>query len=362
MPDTTPTNGNQNTPVNIEEEKGFCTVLQDVGTKSLYSKDVKDFCSLVNTASTAWIDYIVEDFEHDVLKTAVTLGFSEVLITNLLADPRSGYEDFGTELGILLPVIRADGFNVTIDKLMILIKQNVLITLHSTEVKRFSRMRRYAANLMQKLPQNMPQNDRITVLLSRIIDENNARNFDYLREIEEQGDRMSQELSDPKTPREVLGPKIHQMKHALIMYLGGLWTTVDVMNSLRYGDADLITDNTKLLNKLNGLHEEVTAHIGLAEHLSEVLASGLEALQSIYNNQLQVLNNRLALMVGYLTIIGTALLVPNTIATVAGNNMFEFTKNDAPWYLSLIVISTVVATVVSWYAVKKLGLLPKSPE
>ncbi|MDD1717290.1 MAG: CorA family divalent cation transporter, partial [Methanoregulaceae archaeon] len=101
---------------------------------------------------------------------------------------------------------------------------------------------------------------------------------------------------------------------------------------------------------------------GLAEHMSEVLASGLEVLQSIYNNQLQVLNNRLALLVGYLTIIGTALLVPNTIATVAGNMMFQFTPRDQNWYLSIIIGSTIVATILSWWIVKKKGLLPRTYE
>src|SRR3989338_9746880 len=106
------------------------------------------------------------------------------------------------------------------------------------------------------------------------------------------------------------------MKHALIVYLGSLWSTLDVLNSLRYGDPLLLTDEDRLLDQLDALSSEVNTHIVLAEHLSEVLASGLEVLQSIYNNQLQVLNNKLAMVVTYLTIIGTAVLVPNTIATV----------------------------------------------
>ena len=177
--------------------------------------------------------------------------------------------------------------------------------------------------------------------------------------IEEQGDQLSKELSDAKISREAIGNKIYLMKHALIVYLSGLWATVDALSSLRYGDADLITDNPKIIDRMSGLVGGVHAQIGLAEHLSEVLASGLEVLQSIYNNQLQILNNRLALLVAYLTIIGTALLVPNTIATVAGNSMFNFTQADVGWYLSLIVASTIFATLLSWWAVKKMGLLPR---
>ncbi|MDD1661956.1 MAG: hypothetical protein LUQ49_05800, partial [Methanomicrobiales archaeon] len=90
--------------------------------------------------------------------------------------------------------------------------------------------------------------------------------------------------------------------------------------------------------------------------------SGLEVLQSIYNNQLQILNNRLAMLVAYLTIIGTALLVPNTIATVAGNQMFAFTEQDIPLYLGTIIVSTVLATIAAYWAVKKMGWLPSNIE
>ncbi|MDH7593695.1 MAG: hypothetical protein QHG99_04975 [Methanomicrobiales archaeon] len=51
-------------------------------------------------------------------------------------------------------------------------------------------------------------------------------------------------------------------------------------------------------------------HIGLAEHLGEVLASGLEVPLSIHHNRLQVLNDRMAMLVACLAIIGTALPVP----------------------------------------------------
>jgi len=44
-------------------------------------------------------------------------------------------------------------------------------------------------------------------------------------------------------------------------------------------------------------------------------------MQSIYNNQLQSMNNRFALVTAYLTVLGTAFLVPNTIATIAGSGV-----------------------------------------
>jgi magnesium transporter len=164
---------------------------------------------------------------------------------------------------------------------------------------------------------------------------------------------------DPTMPRDRLGPKIYEMKHALITYLNALWQSVDVLHALRYGDAQLITDDPKLLYRINLLTEDVNRQISLAEHLSEVLASGLEVLQSIYNNQLQALNNRLALVMTYLTIVGTAVLVPNTLATIFSSSAFDMKSSDIGWYVALLVVSTVVITGLVYWWVKRQGWIPR---
>lgn len=354
--------GNGDNIILALEQRGFCAALVNSRAKCAQSQDISDFRPLLRKAAVSWVDYVSENLERDAIPLAEELGFSKLLVTNLMKNPRAGYEDLNDEMGLLLPAIHVEGFEVKLDPLLILMRKNVLFTLHTSGTKRFFRVRRYAETLLKKLPTAMAQNDRMTMLLIRILDENNARNFDYLQVIEEHGDELSQKLSDTKVSRESLGKSIYEMKHALIVYLSGLWATADALGSLRYGDADLITDNPKIINRLTGLVGEVHAQIGLAEHLSDVLASGLEVLQSIYNNQLQLLNNRLALLVAYLTIIGTALLVPNTIATVMSNSMFGFSAADEQWYIALIILSTVFATALSWWVVKQMGLLPKSPD
>lgn len=346
------------------EEKGFCVALCNGKIQCKESKNLSDLCPMTKKASVVWVDYIVDDFDKDLIEMATELGFSEFLVKNFLKNTKSGYWDLGNELGILIPSIHVKGFDVMLHPLLILMRENVLVTLHTSETIRFFRVRRYAETLIKKLPEKSLQTDKMTMLLIRLLEENNSRNFDYLQKIEEQGDELSKLLADTKTARtsDVIGKEIYKMKHALIVYLSGLWSSVDALSSLHHGDADLLTDDPKLLQRLSHLINDVQAQIGLAEHLSEVLASGLEVLQSMYNNQLQILNNRLALLAGYLAIIGTALLVPNTIATVVGNSMFEFTKNDITWFISMLVISTIAATLIVWWLVKRMRLLPKSPE
>jgi magnesium transporter len=114
-----------------------------------------------------------------------------------------------------------------------------------------------------------------------------------------------------------------------------------------------------LLEQIGLLAENVRQQIGLAEQLSEVLASGLEVLQSIYNNQLQVLNNRMAMIMTYLTILGTAVPVPNTLATIFGNSAFAMTPSDRGWYIALLVVSTIIATWLAFWWAKRSGWFPR---
>ena len=70
-------------------------------------------------------------------------------------------------------------------------------------------------------------------------------------------------------------------------------------------------------------------------------------MQSIYNNQLQNMNNRFALVTAYLTVLGTAFLVPNTIATIAGSGVMDGMMAAQWWYVPLLILSTLFATVAS---------------
>ncbi|MDD5317707.1 MAG: CorA family divalent cation transporter [Candidatus ainarchaeum sp.] len=354
-------NGEGIETVNPEfEARGFCaSVMSDGSASRMSAEDLGRFNDVVAKSSLSWIDGVLDNFQAEAAGSAAKLGFSEQLVRTLLKSERSEYEDYGNEMGIMIPAITVHGFDVRTYPLIILIKDNVIVTLHSSGVTRFFRLRRYAETLMKKLPLGKKKKeDCITLLLVRILDENNSRNFEYLMEIEEQGDRLSQQLSDARTPRSVLGTNIYEMKHALVIYLGGMWATLDALNSMRYGDADLLTDDPRILEKITALAAQVNTHIGLAEHLSEVLASGLEVMQSIYNNQLQILNNRLALLAGYLAIIGTALLVPNTLATALSGTAFGLTPADMHWYVGLLLGSGVVSTFAVFYVIKKLGFLP----
>jgi magnesium transporter len=284
------------------------------------------------------------------------------------------YQDFDKELWMRFPSVQIRGNEVKAHPFLILIRKNLVLTLHVRLVdKRFIRLRRYSETILRKIPLEAKPDDKLTILLLRILDANNDSNFRHLRAIEEFGDELNRDLMDQNTDKSKLGPKIYEMKHALIIYMNALWESVDVLQTIRYGDAELLTDDPKLANMFSAMVDQVKSQIGLSEHMSEVLASGIEATQAIYNNQLTIannqltisnnqltiLNNRLAKLAAYLAIVGTALLIPNTIATILSNAVWAYGPESLGPYLALMITTSVIGSVIMWYWIKKKGLLPK---
>ncbi|MFH1101987.1 MAG: CorA family divalent cation transporter [Methanobacteriota archaeon] len=346
-------------PENTQGQKNaFYVSLPTNGVpKKVESDDISEIVSLLTQDAFEWMDFSVENIREDSLFIADSLKFSLQLIASVLSSQNSAYEDLDTELGLMVPAVRVEKFDVKIYPLLILIRKNLIVTIHPKNVVRLQKIYRYADIFIKKMRSDLPWNDKLTLLLTRIIDENNEKNFNGLRVIEEEGDELGKYMVDIKAPRMKIGDDIYQMKHALITYLNTLWASWDVINSLRYGDAEIITDNPKFLQRIGILGDDINRQIALSEHMSEVLASGLEVLQTIYNNQLQMLNNRLAFLATWLAVLATAVMVPNTIATVFGiakiNDLLSWE------YMMLILIgSTVFSAYIMYYVMKHKGWMP----
>ena len=346
------------------QKRWFCVGLYPSG--ATYKQDAESpapFLDTLNRSVISWVDYITDDLVKDLPVTAAQMGFSDHLISSISTDTPLSYQDFDSEIWMRIPSIQIRGVDVKTYPLFLLIRDKIVFTIHVTLVdKRFIRLRRYSDTILKKIPVEDKTEDKVTALMIRIIDANGDSNFRHLRVIEEAGDDLNEALVKPSTDRSTLAPKIYEMKHALISYMNALWDSVDVLHTLRYGDAVMITDDERMLDIISVMAEEVKSQINLAEHMSDVLASGLEVMQTIYNNQLQTINNRFALVMTYLTIVGTAVLVPNTLATLMGGTAFDLKRGDLWWYILLLIGATVIATYGVWWWLKRRGWLPKDKE
>lgn len=338
----------------------FCISISKSGKTTKHeSKDYKGFEDIISNSTISWVNCCIDNIEKDVLEISKRFGFRKEMAEELLTHKTSAYVDMNTELGLLLPAVKVRNLNVNISPVFVLVKNNLVVSVHNRRVTRWIRFFNYAETFMKKIPLDIPQVDKVTMILIRLLGKNDEKNFENLRIIEDEGDKINALLIDSSSPRGKIGSEIYKMKHALITYLGVLWASMDVLNSLRYGDSDMITDNPSLLKEFSILTNDLTSQIALGEHMSEVLASGMEVLQSIYNNQLQILNNRLSLVVTWLTVLGTAVLVPNTLATVFGiPSISEHIEwHDAVW---ILIASTLLSAIVSYLAIKR--FLPKRVE
>ena len=351
----------QKISINNNISPTFCVAMLKNGSTIKTEGKVEEFLQTIKEADFVWINVQVDNLREEGGKVASLLGFKALIVDELLKQRFSGYDDHTTELGLLLPAVHVRELEVEINKLIILIKSNIVVTIHTEQVTRLIKFARYAVTFFKKVPKNLDDIDKISLVLIRILDENNERNFDGIRSIQEQGEEISKYLIQPSAPRQELGNDIYKMKHALISYLEALWATLDVVHYLRYGDAELITDDPIILQKVGMLSTDLTRQISISEQMSTVLASGLEVLQSIYNNQLQMLNNRLALVVIWLTVLGTAVLVPNTIATIFGVAPIA---EHVEWHtiLWVIVLSTIISVAIVYYFVKRKGFLQTKVE
>jgi magnesium transporter len=345
-----------------EQKKAFYVSLSTDGiTTKVENDSFSEIAGLLKEDSLEWMDFTVENIHEDSYFIATSLKFSLQLIATVLSGRFSSYEDLDTELGLMVPAVRVEEFDVQVYPLLILVRKNLIVTIHPKEVFRLQKIYRYADIFMKKIRQDIPWNDKLTILLTRILDENNEKNFNGLRMIEEEGDELGKCMIDMKAARTKIGDDIYKMKHALITYLNSLWATWDVINSLRHGDAEVITDNPKILQRVGILGDDISRQIALGEHMSEVLASGLEVLQTIYNNQLQMLNNRLAFVATWLAVLATAVMVPNTLATVFGIPEFQ---GFVDWRLIalLLVLSTLGSTYFMYWFMRRKKWIPHTLE
>jgi magnesium transporter len=340
--------------------EGFIVALRGARAIRVDATDPGEFLTPLAGADLAWVNVEVEDLAREGTQTATALGFQPDLVETLLRQAGSAYDDRETEMGVMTPMIRVAELEVISEPLLILLRGNLVLTLYRRgKATRFRKFGRYAETAMRKIAPELPPKDKLTILVTRILDENNERNFDGIRPIEDAGEKLSGQFTRLEVDRVALAQDIYRLKRALVNYLDALWDSIDTIYSLQHGDAELVSDDETFLRRIAILGEDVQRHIQLSEHMSEVLSSGLEVTQSIYNNQLQALNNRLAYIVTWLTVLGTAVLVPNTLATVLSAAPPALRIESPALYLAVMVGSTALATMGAYVWTRKAARLPR---
>jgi magnesium transporter len=82
----------------------FCILLfKDGRIERLVDRPLGEYLTAISDASIAWIDCSTKEDDKEIENIAQVAGFSRIPIPKLTTGFYSAYEDYDTELGIMLP-------------------------------------------------------------------------------------------------------------------------------------------------------------------------------------------------------------------------------------------------------------------
>lgn len=304
----------------------------------------EEVMSVSSTCSLSWTECIVDDLPLASKEVTRVLGIT-LDPSILLASYVSGYEDRGEILGLMLPIINFVAGKISISPMLIYIRKDHIITIQDEHAGKILRLSDYTNTFFRRLPSGSGEwAERQTTLLIRIIDEVSEHNFTVLRMFMEAAEQIEIDLAGLRRIPRDLTLEMSNIKTSLLAFLNAMWATHTTVHSLRYGDPDMVTDNESVLAKFDVILAALDRQVQMAEHVLEVLTAGMNVLQT-------EVSNKLGAFLLWLTVIGTAVLVPNTLATIYGAFPSEEWEM-LPRFVGLIA-ATVGATYGSYWFVQK---------
>ena len=320
----------------------FSAITNDGSTRRQARIDINDLPQKLSDSLTSWSEFIVDDVttgaDEIVKKFGITLSPTE-----LLSGYYSSYEDRGEVLGLMLPVLTLSSGETKASPVLIYLKEGQVITIHDERTERLIVLSNYAEVFMRKLPGGKENwADRQTLIAARIIDEIVEHNFEILRLIVERAEQLQIELGEmQQLPRDT-AREMSNIKRWILDFLNAVWGARTTVHMLRYGDAEMITDKEELLSRFELILAELDRKIQMTEQVSEVLTAGMNVIQT-------EIQNKLATIVVWLTVVATAFLVPNTLATIYG--LLPVNEISRPWMILSLIFATVASAFLAyWYA------------
>ena len=309
---------------------------------------LEDAAKRVSDGTFTWIECVVDDIVNETPKILQKLEI-DMDPSLLLSGYVTAYEDAGDTLGIMLPFILTGDSRTQTSPVLIFVKKDLIVTIHDDYGGKITKLYNYSTSLMRKLPKEPEQwADRQTILLFRLLDEVSETNFSILRTIVEQAEQLELDLAGSRQSDRDVGFELSNMKRSLLTFLNAVWATHDTVRNLKYGDPDMLTDDDDILEKFEVILGRLDRQIQMAENVMEVIATGITVIQT-------ETSNKLTKLIVWLTVAATAVLVPNTIATIFGIPGLEFSWS---WIVPILLISTIISAVITYRWTKQFRVNP----
>jgi len=303
------------------------------------SVQLDEAAKTISLGNLTWIECVVDNIVEETPKILTNLGIT-MDPSVLLSGYMSSYEDRGDTLGLMLPFVVTGANKTQSAPLLIFIKKDLIITIHDDYGGKITRLYNYSNTLLRKLPKE-PENwaNRQTILLARIMDELIETNFSILRLIVERTEQLELDLAGSRQVQRDLSIEMSDMKTSVLAFLNAVWATYDTVHNLKHGDADMVSDDDGILAKFEVILGRLDRQIQMSENVLQVVATGINVIQT-------EVSNKLATLVVWFTVVGTAVLVPNTLATIF--TLFPNHEDNFIWMLPAIIVSTILSAFVTY--------------
>ena len=302
----------------------------------------------ISIGNLTWIECVVDDIVDETPKILEKLNIKmdpKVLLSGYV----TAYEDAGDTLGIMLPFIVTGDSRTQTSPVLIFMKKDLIVTIHDDYGGKITKLYNYSNSLMRKLPKEPEQwADRQTILLFRLMDEVSETNFSSLRIIVEQAEQLEIDLAGSRQSDRDVGYELSNMKRSLLTFLNAVWATHDTVRNVKFGDPDMLTDDDDILEKFEVILGRLDRQIQMAENVMEVISTGVTIIQTETSNQLTKL-------IVWLTVAATAVLVPNTIATIFGIPDLQISWT---WVIPILAVSTFMSAFITYRWTKQWRVNP----
>ena len=302
----------------------------------------------LSIGNLTWIECVVDDIVDETPKILEKLNIKmdpKILLSGYV----TAYEDVGDTLGIMLPFIVTGDSRTQTSPILIFMKKDLIVTIHDDYGGKITKLYNYSTSLMRKLPKEPDQwADRQTILLFRLMDEVSETNFSSLRTIVEQAEQLEIDLAGSRQSDRDVGYELSNMKRSLLTFLNAVWATHDTVRNVKFGDPDMLTDDDDILEKFEVILGRLDRQIQMAENVMEVISTGVTIIQT-------ETSNKLTKLIVWLTVAATAVLVPNTIATIFGIPDLQISWI---WVIPILVISTFISAFITYRWTKQWRVNP----
>lgn len=292
-----------------------------------------------------WID---AQGEEEAAAALAQMKLSDDFKARLFEKSFSRYESFEHFSYIYYRLMSSDSIEAQPVPLSVFLGKDYILTAH------------LASDIPEKVFQNLQslvQRKRISpsLVLWKLMDYAVTRNGRIIEVIEDAMETMEEEVIAGRFRTE----SIFRLKRALIANNKVAWHGRELVLNFKKGVVSFVNSTRAFIPLYDDLYDDLVYQLDVSENLREVLTDSLNIHVSVISNKLNRSIQRLTHVTVVLTVVATAALVPNTVATIFGipylpikaENTYSFLGASLyPWQiiLLLILIMTILPAALLW--------------